>query len=146
MCAVSILQKQICSTCTDEKKTVQNKNNGFLTHKSSRMHLLSVGAERKVIIFHSNCVFLAVYVFIYSFQLKEKNKSQILIPGQVIYGVFQRIIGERQRAIEEGEAKGQKNEQAGGELIEISGDVSPCRGYFFRISSWRIGQRHFGAL
>ncbi len=68
-----------------------------------------MGAECKVIIFSSNCVFLAIYVFIYSFQLREKNKSQILIPGQVICGVFQRIIGERQRAMEESETPKQRD-------------------------------------
>ena len=44
------------------------------TKPLKQKHLLSVDAECKVIIFCSNCVFLAVYVFIYSFQLKEKKQ------------------------------------------------------------------------
>lgn len=91
-------------------------------------HLLPAAAEYKVIIFCSNCVSVTVYIFIYSFGLKEEK--QITDPDtwpSNLQSPPRRVIGERETTGSGGErdAKGQKNEPAGRELIEISGDVSP---------------------
>lgn len=81
--------------------------------KQSNRSIYFQWVQNVKLFFCSNWVFLAVYVFIYSFQLKEKNKSQTLIPGQVICRVFQRVIGERDTAgngrESDAEGKGQKN-------------------------------------
>lgn len=74
----------------------ENKNNAALWRETVYNRSIYFQRLQDVkLFFCSNWDFLAVYVFIYSFQLEEKNKSHTLIPGQVICKVFQRVIGER---------------------------------------------------